>query len=324
MAIETVAEYGEPDRELTDQVPRAREPVQADAVLRTRATATILGLLDERPAAIQEIREMLRIRVYLKELTRRGDAAARVAADAELRESALAIKLDPAGHRVLGFGLGAVAVVALMILDAVPLNWAAQAFDLDPGGTWLVTLLLVAASVGAMLGFEFTRGNPRRRGALTAAVTTGYLALLGLRTEFLTTVAGDSLLIAFLQSALLTAISAGLVWCGSAILGRTRSLGHSRARAAGTAGGTGGRRGQGGAVPGRREARAPRRQSPPHALPLGAQFGGSGRRGPRRMGGRARPGHPSPLPGSVTACATAVTGRSLLIEDREGGSPRPR
>jgi hypothetical protein len=43
---------------------------------------------------------MLRIRVYLKELTRRGDAAARVAADAELRESALAIKLDPAGHRV--------------------------------------------------------------------------------------------------------------------------------------------------------------------------------------------------------------------------------
>jgi hypothetical protein len=231
MAIETIAEYGEPDRELTDPVPRAREPVPTDAVLRTRATATILGLLDERPAAIQEIREMLRIRVYLKELTRRGDAAARVAADAELRESALAIKLDPAGHRVLGFGLGAVAVVALMVLDAVPLNWAAQAFDLDPAGTWLVTLLLVAASVGAMLGFEFTRGNPRRRGALTAAVTTGYLALLGLRTEFLTTVAGDSLLIAFLQSALLTAISAGLVWCGSAILGRTRSPGHSRARA---------------------------------------------------------------------------------------------
>ena len=174
---------------------------------------------------------MLRIRVYLQELTMRGDAAARVAADAELHESALAIKLDPGGHRVLGFGLGAAAVVALMVLDAVPLNWAAQAFDLDPAGTWLVTLLLVAASVGAMLGFEFTRGTPRRRGALTAAVTTGYLALLGLRTEFLTTVASDSLLIAFLQSALLTAISAGLVWCGSAILGRTRFPGHSRARA---------------------------------------------------------------------------------------------
>jgi hypothetical protein len=32
----------------------------------------------------------------------------------------------------------------------------------------------------------------------------------------------DSLLVAFLQSALLTAISAGLMWCGSAVLARTR------------------------------------------------------------------------------------------------------
>jgi hypothetical protein len=47
MAIETVAEYGEPDRELTDQVPRARAPVQADAVLRTRATGRSL-LIEDR------------------------------------------------------------------------------------------------------------------------------------------------------------------------------------------------------------------------------------------------------------------------------------
>jgi hypothetical protein len=64
------------------------------------------------------------------------------------------------------------------------------------------------------------------------AVSVGYLALLGLRTEFLTAVAGDSLLLALLQSALLTAISAGLVWCGAAILARTRYLSLSRARAA--------------------------------------------------------------------------------------------
>jgi hypothetical protein len=231
MAIEAVAEYGDPDRELTDPVVQAQERAKADAVLRTRATATIVSLLEEHPAAIREIKEMLRSRVYVKELTARSDAAKRVAAEAELRESALMIKLDPGGRRVLGFGLGAALVVALMILDAVPLNWAAQAFGLDPAGTLLVTLILVAASTGAMLGFELSRLNPRRRGALTAAVTTGYLALLGLRTEFLTTVASDPLLIAFLQSALLTAISVGLVWCGSAILGRTRSLGHSRARA---------------------------------------------------------------------------------------------
>jgi hypothetical protein len=63
-------------------------------------------------------------------------------------------------------------------------------------------------------------------------VTAGYLALLGLRTEFLMTVSSDSLPVALLQSALLTAISAGLVLCGSAVLARTRFLSHSRARTA--------------------------------------------------------------------------------------------
>ena len=63
-------------------------------------------------------------------------------------------------------------------------------------------------------------------------VTAGYLALLGLRAEYLVTVTGDSFLVAVFQSALLTAISAGLVLCGSAVLARTRSLRHSRARAA--------------------------------------------------------------------------------------------
>jgi hypothetical protein len=98
MAIETFAEYGDP-------------------VLRTRATATILGLLDEHPAAIREIKETLRIRVHVKELTLRSNAAAGAAEDAELRESVLAIKLDPGGRRALGFGSGAAAVVALMVLD---------------------------------------------------------------------------------------------------------------------------------------------------------------------------------------------------------------
>ena len=63
-------------------------------------------------------------------------------------------------------------------------------------------------------------------------VAAGYLALLGLRTVFLTTVAADSLPVAFLQSALLTAISAGLVLCGSAVLAWTRPFSLSRARAA--------------------------------------------------------------------------------------------
>ncbi len=53
--------------------------------------------------------------------------------------------------------------------------------------------------------------------------------LLGLRTQFLTTVAGESTPVALLQSAMLTVISAGLVLCGSVVLARTRSftLSHS-------------------------------------------------------------------------------------------------
>ena len=83
-----------------------------------------------------------------------------------------------------------------------------------------------------MLGFELTRDNRGKRGPLAAVVTEGYLALLGLRTQFLAAVAGDSFSAAFLPSAMLTAISAGLVWFGSVVLARTRFLGYSRAQAA--------------------------------------------------------------------------------------------
>ncbi len=233
MAIETIIEHTEPDPERDDatlqpQADAAHE-TPADGALRAHATATIKRLLQERPAVAKEIKDTLRARVYLRELAGRTDQAEVTAADAEQHESNLAVKLDPAGHRTLSFGLGAALVVALVILDAVPLNWAAQAFGLDQAGTWLVTFILVAASAGAMLGFEITRIHPRRRGALAAVVAVGYLALLGLRTQFLTTVSGDSLPVAVLQSALLTAISAGLVWCGAAVLARTRSLGYSRA-----------------------------------------------------------------------------------------------
>jgi hypothetical protein len=232
MAMGTVTEYAEPEPGGDRQVGRP----QGDALMRARATATIRHLLEDprvaREIPDREIQEMLRIRVHVQELARRRERAEQVRSDADQRESNLIIKLDPAGRRILGFWLGAALIAVLTVLDAIPLNWAAQAFDLDPSGTWLVTFILVAASIGAMLGLELTRGQPQRRGVLTAVVTAGYLALLGLRTEFLTAVAGDSLLLAVLQAALLTAISAGLVWCGAAILARTRHLGLSRARAA--------------------------------------------------------------------------------------------
>ena len=235
--IDTIAEHGDPssDRE-HDSILAAQadaEPTApADPVLQGRATATIKRLLEEHPAVDKEIRDTLRTRVYLRELAGRTSQAEAAEADAEQREANLAVKLDPGDHRKLDFGLGFAIVVALVILDAVPLNWAAQAFGLNSAGTMLVTFILVVASVGAMLGFELTRARTGRRRALTAVLVAGYLALLGLRTEFLATVSTGSLLVAFLQSALLTAISAGLVWCGSAVLARTRFLHQSRARAA--------------------------------------------------------------------------------------------
>ena len=234
----TTTEHGDPnpDPERTDfnlPAPTDAEPTApADAALHVHATATIKRLLEEHPAMAKEIKETLRTRVYLRELAGRADRCATAQADTEEHESNLAVKLDPGDHRKLSSGLGLAIVIVLVVLDAVPLNWAAQAFGLNSAGTWLVTFILVVASIGAMLGFEVTRGHPRRRGVLTAVVAIGYLALLGLRTSFLITVSDESLPVALLQSALLTAISAGLVLSGSAIMARTRHLSHSRARAA--------------------------------------------------------------------------------------------
>lgn len=239
MAIETI-EHGEPDHEpdpgrddsALETQADAAQAAQTDAGLRAQASMTIKRLLEQRPGVVREIQATLRTRVHVQELVRRTAQAEQVEAATAQDESNLATKLDPGDRRTLGFGLGIAIVLVLVILDAVPLNWAAQAFGLNSTGTWLVTFILVVASIAAMLGFELTRGHPRGRGVLVAVVAAGYLALLGLRTEFLITVSSDSLPVALLQSALLTAISAGMVLGGSAVLARTRYLSHSRARAA--------------------------------------------------------------------------------------------
>jgi hypothetical protein len=220
MAIDTFTEHTEPD------------PARDDSILEAQANAALEGWLRDHPAVAGDIKEAVRAHVHLQERQGRTQEADQAVQTAEQREATLATRLDPAGHRVLSFALGTTLVLLLVVLDAIPLNWAAQAFNLNSVGTWLVTLILVVASVGAMLGFEVTRGHPRRRGLLAAVVAAGYLALLGLRTEFLTTVASESFAFAFLQAAMLTAISAGLVLCGAAVMARTRSLSLSQSRAA--------------------------------------------------------------------------------------------
>jgi len=188
--------------------------------------------LREDDAAAEEHTEAMRADMHLAETRRRREAADQALAAARARVSNLMDKHDLEGRRMLGFGLGAVVIGALVVLDAIPLNWAAQAFGLNAADSWAVTMIMLVASVGAMAGLEVTRHDARRRAALAAIILAAYAGLAGLRTSFLVTVAGESFLAALLQALVLSGISAGLVVLGSAVMARTRSLRLSLARAA--------------------------------------------------------------------------------------------
>lgn len=185
----------------------------------------------EDPQAAQEHDETVRASTHRGETHRLMVAATRAHADARARVSNLEDKDDLDGRKVFGFGLGAVLVLALVVLDAIPLNWAAQAFGLDAADSWLVTMILLAASVGAMAGLEVTRHETRRHRGLLAIMLAGYAGLVALRTSFLVTVDGESFLAAVLQALVLSAFSAGLVVIGSAVMSRTRPRRLSQARA---------------------------------------------------------------------------------------------
>jgi hypothetical protein len=218
MAVDPFVELAEPGPGSTGDVSHA------DAILKTEANAALQRWLLDHPQVGGELTETVRAHIHFQELEVRTREAERALQTAEQRYATLQTRHDVAGHRIFGWTIGLALVIALVVLDAIPLNWAAQAFGLDSSGTWLVTCILVVASVGAMVGFELTSGHSRQRGLLAAVVGVAYLVLLGLRTQFLTTVAGESTPVALLQSAMLTVISAGLVLCGSAVLARTRSF----------------------------------------------------------------------------------------------------
>lgn len=206
----------------------ARDNRHADPILQTEANAALERWLQDHPEIEGELKETVRAHIHFQELEARTREAERMLQTAEQRNATLQTRHDVAGHRIFGWTVGLALVVALVVLDAVPLNWAAQAFGLDSSGTWLVTCILVVASVGAMVGFELTSGRSGQRSLLAVVVGVAYLVLLGLRTQFMTTAAGESTPVALLQSAMLTVISAGLVLCGSVVLARTRSFTLSR------------------------------------------------------------------------------------------------
>src|ERR1700744_116696 len=193
MTIDPFVEHPEPDPD-----------EHAEPTLEAQAHAALQQWLLDHPAVAREIKETVRAETHLNELTGRSGQADRAAADADEDAASLLTKHDPGGRRVLGFALGAVLVIVLVVLDAVPLNWAAQTFGLDSSGTWLVTCILVVASPGAMVGFELISGHSRQRSLLAAVAGVAYLVLLGLRIQFLTIVAGESMPVTLLQSAMLT------------------------------------------------------------------------------------------------------------------------
>lgn len=196
------------------------------------ASSALSGWLSEHPTVARELEEAGQAGIHLQELDARGKAAEAAAEVAARHAAGTAVKTDPGGERVLAPWLGGALVAGLVVLDVFPLNWAAQAFNLDASASWLVTVILLAASVAAMAGIELSRHHRRRRAALIAGLVVACVALVLLRTEFLTVVAGETVSDAFLQSLLLTAVSAALVMCGSVVLGRTRPPRMARARSA--------------------------------------------------------------------------------------------
>jgi hypothetical protein len=196
------------------------------------AVAAVAEWLREDRAAAEEHEKAIRADLYQHEMRRRMEAADRSLAEAGARVSALIDKHNVDGRRTLVFWLGSVIVVALVALDTIPLHLAAQTFDLNAAGNWLVTLILLLASIGSMAGLNAVRQDSRRYTVVAALTLTAYAGLIALCTSFLVTVAGEATAPALLRTVVLNAVSVGLVFLGSAVMRRTRSLRLSRALAA--------------------------------------------------------------------------------------------
>jgi hypothetical protein len=216
----------------TADIDRPRQGQAPDPALDARAAASLSALFKARPALAADLEEADRAHTHLEQERQREADARDALTRAEQHASGVTARLNLAGHRFAGFTIGALTVAILLVFDAIPLNWAAQAFSLAAAATWLVTGIMLVASAGAMAGIELTREDSRRRAVLLTLMAAGFAALAVLRTAFLVTVAGESLGAAILQAALLSAISAGLVACGSAVMARTRPLALARALAA--------------------------------------------------------------------------------------------
>ena len=141
----------------TADIDRPRQGQPPDPALDARAAASLSALFEARPALAADLEEAGRAHTHLEQERQREADARDTLTRAEQHASGMTARLDLAGHRFAGFTVGAGAVAILLVLDAIPLNWAAQAFGLAAAATWLVTGIMLVASAGAMAGLELTR-----------------------------------------------------------------------------------------------------------------------------------------------------------------------
>jgi hypothetical protein len=208
------------------------EPAPTEPDIDAHATAALSGWLHDHPEIATELTEAAQARIYFAEIDDRATAASAAAATTERRVASLSVKVDPAGQQSIGLSTGVALVAGLVALDIVPLNWAAQAFSLDSRDSVVVTAILVAGSVAAMIGLEATKRKRRIRVLLAGAMAVAGLVLVYLRFAYLIgEPSAPAPVSALLQAVLLSVISAFLVVGGCAILARTQSPRVARARA---------------------------------------------------------------------------------------------
>jgi hypothetical protein len=174
------------------------------------------------PSVEAKFSEAFQANARLQQEQQREAEAARAAERAVRRVNDLITGLELGENRFIAFPFSTAIVAFLLLMDVIPLNWAAQSFGLSTTVTSIFTAILVAASGGAMAGIKLTRKNPRGRAVLLALIIAAYVALISLRTQFIVTVLSVSVLTAILQAVLLNAVSAGLLVCGTMVMVRTR------------------------------------------------------------------------------------------------------
>lgn len=176
-----------------------------------------------------EFAEAFQANARLQNEHQREREAVRAVEGAAQRVNSLGSELEPGYRRYMHFPFAVAIIGLLVLLEVVPLNWDSLSFGLSTTATWIITGILIAASVGAMAAVKLTRENSWGRISLLILVAVAYVALVLLRSEFLVAVLRVSVFTAVLQAVLLNAIWVGLLVCGALVMARTRPLSLDRA-----------------------------------------------------------------------------------------------